>query len=513
MTSLRQHGLPLLFALSAALAQSASLISADALRAGVAPYLLEPLPKIETLVGVSMRPAMPMLVVASFGDDAALAGTDRGFAVGRALNELSFGAHPDLDVENPTYYAFDTSDHGVTVGFKRDSRANAYRVARRESAQWCVYGTVEADRPARIDVAVDRCKPSNDAQRKRFEVGSSGDWPATLAAICRFIIDSVGVRNPQASAAPCARAKSLRAPSILAYGRYAASGMTLEELEAVVAEDPSFVPAVVDLIHRLPYDGDWRAFVDRRKRLVAGAGGTPAVILTALSRHLATYGWKIDRDIYEPMYAFVRAHPQLRAGWLTLATRLAEGSTHDHRPAGAPVHSYHPNASTHSAALTLSMAYFANWPDSYRARWQAGYALMRYAWTLRGSSTWEHIPALGRTALNPLMRMAEPMIAAALEAQPYATPLWENYIEIQVHIDGDWRGAFDTAIARLPQARAIYETAMRFSQRHWGGSAADIERIESQARKHNPKAEWVDTLRSRHLWKDPSDPATTTRGA
>ena len=123
----------------------------------VRPYLAKPLPSVESIVGVSMSPAAPMLVVASFGDDGTVTATDRGYAVGRALNELLFGAHPRLDVENPTYYAFDTSDPGVVVGVARDSRANAYRVARREAAQWCLHGRVTNDRPARIDVTVDRC--------------------------------------------------------------------------------------------------------------------------------------------------------------------------------------------------------------------------------------------------------------------------------------------------------------------------------------------------------------------
>ena len=277
--------------------------------------------------------------------------------------------------------------------------------------------------------------------------------------------------------------------------------MTIERLEALVAEDPSFVPAVVDLLDRMPYDGDWRAFVERRKRLVAGAGAFPAVIHTALKRHLAIYGWKLDKDVYEPMYAFIRAHPQLRSGWLVLAASLAEGASHDHRPAGAPRDSYHPNEATHTAALSLSLAYYANWPESYRARWQMGYALTKYAWMLRGNATWNKVPVLGRASLLPLMRIAEPLIADALATQPNSSALWEHRIWTLYHVDGDWRAAFDAAIERAPRAQNVYEIAMELSQDRWFGKPADIERVESLARKHNPGEAWVDTLRDRHVWK------------
>ncbi len=470
----------------------------SALRDEVRPYLVNALPTVEAIVGIAMPAAAPMLVVASFGDDGAVTATDRGYVIGRAPNELLFGAHPALDVENPTYYAFDTSDRGVVVGIARDSRANAYRVARREAAQWCVHGRVESD-PARVDVIVDRCSEAADARRRRFDVASEAGWPAALDAMCGFVVESTGVASPAQAAPACARAQAMRPASIMAYARFAASGgMTIARLESLVSEDPSFVPAVVELLDRMPYDGDWRAFVDRRKRLVAGAGASPAVIHTALSRHLAIYGWKLDKDVYEPMFAFIRAHPQLRSGWLLLASRLAEGTPHDHRPAEAPRDSYHPNETTQSAALSISLAYYATWPRSYRARWQTGYALMQYAWMLRGNSTWDKVPVLGRASLRPLMGMAEPLIAEALAIQPNSPILWENRVRTLYHVGGDWRGAFDASIERLPRARNLYEAAMEFSQPRWGGKPADIERVESLARKHNPGESWVATLRSRH---------------
>ena len=182
MLTIRVPCAMLVLALPAMSALAANVHTPSALREIVRPYLMTPLPTVESIVGVSMPPAAPMLVVASFGDDGAVPATDRGYAVGRALNELLFGAHPGLDVENPNYYDLDTRDPSVPIGFARDSRGDAYRVARREVAQWCVHGRVESDRAARIDVMVDRCSANAEARGKWFEVATNGRERSTKSA-------------------------------------------------------------------------------------------------------------------------------------------------------------------------------------------------------------------------------------------------------------------------------------------------------------------------------------------
>ncbi|HVF65516.1 MAG TPA: hypothetical protein VNE58_16130 [Casimicrobiaceae bacterium] len=256
------------------------------------------------------------------------------------------------------------------------------------------------------------------------------------------------------------------------------------------------------MLNGIPYDGDWRAFTERRKRLASGAATWPAVVLTSLDRHLQVYGWKIDKSVYEAMYAFIRAHPQLRSGWLKLASRLSSGTAHDHVPKGAPEDGYYPNEATHTASLSLSLAYFANWSDGYRSRWQLGYALAQYAWMLRGSGHWHTVPRLGKRALVPLMTMADSLIAEAVNTQRNAVSLWDTFIHVRHHSNGDWRAVFDSAIERLPHARVLYESAMKFSQRRWSGSDQDIDRVEALARKNNAKEVWVETLRARHLPKE-----------
>ena len=77
---------------------AASVPTPATVRIGVARYLANPLPSVQSMIGISMPSAAPMLVVASFGDDGAVPATDRGYAFGRTLNELVYGAHESLDV-------------------------------------------------------------------------------------------------------------------------------------------------------------------------------------------------------------------------------------------------------------------------------------------------------------------------------------------------------------------------------------------------------------------------------
>jgi hypothetical protein len=234
------------------LALAATLPTAATVRASIARYLVKPLPSVESIVGIPMPPASPMVVVASFGDDGMAPGLDRGYAVGRTLNEVLFGAHESLDVEAMPYYILDVSAPNVAAGLARDSRANAYRVATREAAAWCAYGRVEGNVPsARVVVVVGRLQVG-PAQRAGLCRRRDSEWPRVVADACDYIVaTAVGVSAR--SRAACDRARAIRSESFLAYAAFATTrGMPFERLQALVAADPRFAPAVVDLIYRLP---------------------------------------------------------------------------------------------------------------------------------------------------------------------------------------------------------------------------------------------------------------------
>jgi hypothetical protein len=115
-----------------------SLPDSAKLAKSLAPYLAKPLPSIESLVGVSMPPPSPLMVVASLGDDASQPDLDWGYAVGFTLNDLLFDADPKLDVVAPWLYAEDTRKKDAPRGQKRDSAANAYRAAVKRGTAGCV---------------------------------------------------------------------------------------------------------------------------------------------------------------------------------------------------------------------------------------------------------------------------------------------------------------------------------------------------------------------------------------
>jgi hypothetical protein len=501
--------------LVSSVAWATTLPTAAELRSDLAPFLAKPLPSMASVVGIAMPSPSPMVVVASFGDPSLPADGDRGYALGRTLNELLFGAHGELDVETPSYYSLDTREPGAPVGRGRDSRANAYRVAAREGAQWCVYGSVKGSAGAyMITVTIDRCTSGSMTTDKVFSVRSDEDWPRTLRDICEHVI-AVAAKSSSRSEAACTRGAAVRPQTFLAYASYATtSGMPRERLQVIVTADPKFAPTAMELIERLPQGADKAAFHKQVEAIVTAAGATPAVAMVGFARQLANSAWKLEHRPFDRLLALIRAHPELRSPWLLLASSLSQAVTWDY-PNGNVVVDwvayylvkfhmgwegalYYPNESTHTVALAVSLDYYANWPESYRARWQIGYATLQYALMLRGIQMWPAVPHQGKVAFKPLMAIADDYVAAALAMQPGATSLWINRIVTLKHSGGDWLATFDAAAAKHPQAPRVYETAMNFAQGKWGGDEADRLHVQNAAIRNNPDAEWARTLIDRH---------------
>jgi hypothetical protein len=499
----------LAFAFMFAGSVQAQLPSSQQLRSELDGKLLKPLPRVQAIVGIGIPPPAPLLVVASFSDDQATALGDRGYAIGRALNDLLFGADARLDVEAPSFYFTDVLDVAVPTGGRRDSGANALRVAVRESAQWCVYGHVRGSTPAVIETFVSRCGERAPSPTAQVAVDREAQWPQAMRSVCEAVLAAVGIAKVGSPTQGCRRALDFQPGSIIAYAKYVVPGKygTTLALEPIVRADPAFTPALLEMLWRLPYDGNKDAFLAQVRKLTALARSSPAATLVGLSRQLELTGWKIGHHPYDELHALIRAHPQLRAIWITLASRLSEGSTHDHPPGGPrePAglneirRGYYPNEATHSAALSLSLALYANWPHGYRSHWQMGYALLRYAWMLRGGDFWREVPPLGRKAFIPLLRTADRFIAVASDANPTVAALWVNRIETSRHIEGDWRAVLEQAVATHPQHQALYESAMAYAQDVWGGTEADRHWIERLAIRNNPGATWPHMLRGRSL--------------
>lgn len=510
-----------LFLLTAAVARAdfvasppADLPSSDLLAQWLWPYLLRPLPATETITGVTMPRRAPLMVVASLGDDEAVADLDRGYAVGFTLNELLFDADPQLDVLAPHYYAYDTRQRDAPTGAKRDSTANAYRAGVRNDARWCVHGRISGVAPTKVHLEVDGCSAGNASHPKQWAVKTDADWPATLAEMCEFAAASAtGNLTPRARAS-CERARDIHPASLLALARYGGpkEKRAWTTLEAMQQKDPGFAPVAVEYLSRLYYNGNHQAFADRVGAVADAVPRSSAVQLVAHSRVMKANGWTIKMGVYPRYYVWLRSHAYLSSAWLVLASALAGGAPTDwpnvkyitdwpQKAINAFTFfdrsDYPPNEGTHSASLALALAIYRNAPDSYRSLWIMGYALERYGLMIRGWNPWQDVPEVGQRGFPVFIRWADKFDKATLRLHPDADIVWTNHMVATALNGGDWVPIFEQAVEIGPHNPWIYDTAMNYALPQWGGDEELRQRIAAEALARNPDAQWAKTLPTR----------------
>jgi hypothetical protein len=482
------------------------------------PYLAKPLPSIETLVGVSMPPPSPLIVVASLGDDASQADLDRGYAVGFTLNDLLFDADPKLDVVAPWLYASDTRKKDAPRGQKRDSAANAYRAASRDHVDWCAHGRVSGINPVRVELVVDGCAAGKSSHRRGWTIRSDTDWPGTLAEMCEFASASATGELTSIARASCHRARDIRPESLLALARYGGpkEKRAWKTLEAMVAADPAFAPAAIDYLWSLPYDEKQRiAFWERVGVIAKGARQSSAVQLVAYARDAQHFGWNVRYPPYPDFFYWIRNHAHLYEAWLALAGGLAGGNPEDW-PKDSPKETWwtrllpyevikwmsphpprNPNEATHTASLALSLGIYQRWPQGYRTHWHLAYALRQYGWMLRGGAYWRDVPRIGKEGFPVFAEWSAQFYQSTLDMNADADGPWTGLMESTKLSNGDWLDVFDRAVEANPHDYWLYESAMRYAMDRWGGDAETRQRIESAAIENNLDAAWAKRLRSR----------------
>ena len=480
----------------------------------LAPYLAKPLPSIESLVGVTMPPPSPLMVVASLGDDASQPDLDRGYAVGFTLNDLLFDADPKLDVVAPWLYAEDTRKKDAPRGQRRDSAANAYRAALRDHANWCVHGRVSEAKTVHVDVTVDGCAAGVSSHRRQWKIASEADWPGALAEMCEFASASATGELTSIARASCHRARAIRPESLLALARFGGprENRAWKTLEAMVAADPSFAPAAIDYLARMSYDEKRRVEYWERIGVIAkGARQSSATQLVAYSRAVHYLGWNVRYSPYPDFLYWIRNHAYLQEAWMALAAGLARGNPEDWpeetwwtRLLPGEVASWvslhrarPPNEATHTMSLALSLGIYQRWPQAYRAHWQMAYALQRYGWMLRGSEFWRDVPRAGKRGFPVFVDWSERFYQSTLRMNPDADEAWIGLMVSTKLRGGDWLPIFDRAVEANPHNWELYDSAMSYAIDRWGGNAGTRERIQSTALENNPDAAWAKTLRSR----------------
>ena len=341
---------------------------------------------------------------------------------------------------------------------------------------------------------------------------NDADWPATLTRMCEFASAvATGELTAQAKSS-CGRAGGIRPESLLALARYGGprENRGWKALEAIMAADPQFAPAAVEYLTWVSNTGDRDEFWNRVVAVAQAVPQSSAAQLIGFSRLGQTYGWKISSQPYPRFFAWVRAHPHLFAAWLELAASLAAGTPSDwpkEKTSLIPLldwapfpwrkEPYTPNEATHTAALALSLGVNGNWPQNYRSQWLLGYALMRYGWMLRGTSMWADVPESGKEGFPVFIKWADRFNDAALRAHPEADSILLNKMNTTKLRDGDWLAVFDRAVEVNPHYQRLYEDAINFSLRQWGGTAETKDRVFDLALSNNSDAEWAKTLRER----------------
>jgi hypothetical protein len=358
--------------------------------------------------------------------------------------------------------------------------------------------------PARVELVVDRCAPDKSARRQAWVVRNDADWPATLTRMCEFAsAAATGELTAQAKSS-CGRAGGIRPESLLALARYGGpkENRAWKALEAIMAADPQFAPAAVEYLTWVSNSGDRDEFWNRVVA-VAWPPQSSAAQLIGFSPRSALR-MENPNQPSQVLRLGARPSPSVRSRSSSgkprgrHADRLAEGKDEPTLTIGPfpwRKEPYTPNEATHTAALALSLGVYGNWPRNYRSQWLLGYALMRYGWMLRGTSMWADVPESGKEGFPVFIKWADRFNDAALRAHPEADSILVNKMNTTKLRDGDWLAVFDRAVEVNPHHQRLYEDAINFSLRQWGGTAETRDRVFDLALSNNPDAEWAKTLR------------------
>lgn len=154
-------------------------------------------------------------------------------------------------------------------------------------------------------------------------------------------------------------------------------------------------------------------------------------------------------------------------------------------------------------ALVVCIETLERWPDQYRAWWNISYALLEYAWQLRGTEFWVDVPEKGKKMFPPLKDFAEQAVNKALEFNKDASNLWVLKMRTIADYSPELMESFFNAIRLSPDNRYAYEAAYNFSLPQWGGSYEAQEAVWNLAVKYNPGQEWLQEIRNKYMKEPP----------
>jgi len=156
------------------------------------------------------------------------------------------------------------------------------------------------------------------------------------------------------------------------------------------------------------------------------------------------------------------------------------------------------------AGVALAREAVQRWPDNYRAWWTLGYALINYAWELRGTNTWDQVPETAQRAFPALKDAAGRAIDKALALNRDSSGVWVMKMMTIGGYSEAFMDAYRTAIRLDPDNRRAYEMAINYNLPQWGGSYESVNQIWEAAQEHIHDQAWLDRIRGQYLQDQPA---------
>jgi hypothetical protein len=453
-----------------------------------------PLPPLSEVIGEHI-PAAPetLVVIGDANDDqTGCEAKALGGAIGVSLRVHAWGLASNIAFSQPLSFWEDTRN-----GSETNKLRPGERVARRTGASYWLRSIATQEnsglhlRFELVDIA------SGDARKVSDRV-ISGAFAPTLADMLTDVLTPLAFSTSGGEEArlqawrrePDTVFRDLRAAlsSNCAGAQYAA------EIERVALEHPESPVLTALHLSAIADAQGAKAVVPVLAAIPAGTAAHPVVRALIAIQHVQADDHHHNAEAIDTLKELAAAYPQEPWIWEALGDALASetiiypsnAAKGQADLASGPIANHPPYAQ----AITVALAETARWPSNYRAWWNLAFALGQYADAVRGGLFPGEMSEEAARRYPKLMQVAGKATSRALDANSTQPQLYAMRIDSEVLTGEDWYSTFSQAIALAPHSRMLYDKAMYYARKNWGGNASLRARIYRLARDNNPQTDW-----------------------
>jgi len=223
------------------------------------------------------------------------------------------------------------------------------------------------------------------------------------------------------------------------------------------------------------YEKDYQRYLDRLQSLKSRWPEDRGVAFyVARSMNVGTDPDRLQKDL-EALTAAVLENPYDPMPLILVGSRLNDaGRTEE--------------------SLTVYSEVVNRWPRVYRGWWGLALASYRHAWVVRGQCRfWNEVSDQGKEVFPDLIAFCVAAADRGLELRGDSADLWGVKMDAYGSLNGrcdEFFRCFEKAVEYGPSCRWIYDDAINYTRRQWGGSYDDQNRIVQAAIKNNPNEIW-----------------------